>query len=525
MGTKIKVKLILSLWFKGASMNTIASTNHMSKHSVSAVCRLAKEKGLDESILATKTEDQLYDELFPQKWSSEKVYSLPDYDYVHKELGKTGVTLRLLWEEYIDECKHKDDGSIHVSYAKYCRDYERFRGRRGFANHIEHKPGERMEVDWSGPAMSYYDESLVKHKAYLFVSDLVSSRMAYVEPCRDMKEPAWLMCHVNMWSYFGGVSRYVVCDNLKTGVASHPKEGEIILTREYEALADHYGVAILPAGVKRPRQKNSVENTVGTIATAIIARLRNNAFYSFEALKKAVARELEEFNSLPFEKRAGSRRLDFDENEQSFLRPLPKTPFEIGFWCYGRTVRENCHVNVEKNWYSCPCQYLGQEVDVRVTPCTVSIYASSLMVKEHFRFAPGMAHKYRTDPADMPKEGAFLPWDASRYHSWASKIGPATSQVIERILGSYPIIEQGYNAAKAVLHLSGTYGNDRLERSSEMALKKLESPRYIHLKSILASGQDKEYVDRKKEDASSICGILRGADYYKQVGEKQNADK
>ena len=236
-----------------------------------------------------------------------------------------------------------------MSYSTFCSDYDKYAGTRGFANHIHHKAGDRIEVDWSGPTMSYTDAKTGKNvKVYLFVAGLVSSRLAFVEPTLSMDEQNWLQCHVDMFAYYGGAARFIVCDNLLTGVQHHPHEGEIILTREYEQLAEYYNTAIMPAG--GPREKNSTENTVYNVALSIIARLRNVEFRSFHELKAAVAEKLEELNNEPFEKCHGARRSDFEANERNELKPIPSRPYDIGRWFRNRKVQPNCHVAYKKNW-------------------------------------------------------------------------------------------------------------------------------------------------------------------------------
>ena len=131
-----------------------------------------------------------------------------------------------------------------------------------------HKIGEVIQVDWSGLTMnitnSYTDESI---KAYLFVAALPFSQYSYVEATLDMKQDTRLKCHIHMWEFFGGVARRTVCDILKTGVISHPREGDIILNNEYEALGMHYTTAIMPTGVRKPKGKAAVEGVVGNIST------------------------------------------------------------------------------------------------------------------------------------------------------------------------------------------------------------------------------------------------------------------
>ena len=135
---------------------------------------------------------------------------------------------------------------------------------------------------------------------YLVVGTLPYSQYYYVEPCLDCKEHTWLRCHVHMYEFFGGVPKRTVCDNLKTGVIKHPREGEVVLNDAYEALGNHYMTAIMPTPVRRPRAKASVEGTVGKLATAVIAKLRNEEFFDFYALITAVRNALDEFNKSPF---------------------------------------------------------------------------------------------------------------------------------------------------------------------------------------------------------------------------------
>ena len=523
MATRIKVKRILGLLEKDLSANEIAKTYSISKHSIQAVRARASELGISSEKAKEQSDEELYQLFFPDRMSSQNIYLLPDYEYVHKELRKVGVTLKLLHDEYAEDCRRA--GKIAVGYSKFCKDYGKFTGTRNFANHIIHKPGDRIEVDWSGPTMSYYDRK--RHKnitVYLFVADLVYSRLAYVEPTLRMDQMSWMSCSINMWEFYGGVSRIIVCDNLKTGVITHPKEGEIVLNSEYEALASYYQTAVLPAAVKAPRQKNSTEGTVGDIATSIIAKLRNRRFYSFQELSEAVSQKLREHNEAPFEKRGGSRIEVFINEEKDCLRPLPAVRYEIGEWVYGRKVQLNSHVQFEKNFYSCPHEYIGRKVDLRVTPSSVSIYLDGERLKTHPRFSPGLSNRYRTDGSDLPNGSGFAEWTPERIMSWASSIGMATGIAITRILESRDYPEQSFNSALAVLRLSKTYSAKRLETACEMAIRTIYSPRYAHLKAILSSGQDELYATRSTVEAMEAKGCLRGADYYRSVIEKEVDD-
>lgn len=515
MANKIQVKLILELREAGLSRNSIAETRHMSRHSVSDVFHIADEKKITYADIRLLDENEVYRMFFPDKFAVENLYEDPDYDYVHLELKKTGVTLKLLWQEYQGRCLQSD--LIPMGYTKYCEGYSLHTTAHNLTNHLENKPGVKIEVDWSGPTMSYIDTSTGEIvTVYLFVATLPYSQYSYVEPTLDMKMDTFIRCHVRMYQYFQGVSTRTVCDNLKTGVVKHPKEGEIILTPDYEALGLHYMTAIMPTGVRKPKQKPSVEGTVGKIATAIIAKLRNDVFYSFADLKRKVSEKLYEFNHEKFQKREGTRYEAYLD-EKEFLHSLPDIPYEIATWVYGRSVNLDFHVVFEKNRYSCPYQYARRKVDLRVTDSTVEIYYQSERIATHNRFAPNRKNQYSTHTEDMPEKFKITPWDDERIKNWANAVGPYTGQVINSIFNSVNIKEQGYNPSLAVLRLSKTYSEARLETACEFAIiKGIKKPRYHHLKSILAANQDKLYLDAKKENGpdDDSMGYLRGSDYY-----------
>lgn len=288
MARKIRAKLILELRAAGMSRNAISKSRGMSKTSVCEVFDLADEAGLEYGEVKGKTEDEVYRMLYPDRNAPTDIYADPDWDYVHSELAKTGVTLKLLHKEHVDTCA--GGGGVPMGYNRFCEQYHRFTTTGNLTNHIDHKPAVRTEVDWSGPTMRIVAAPGGEiTTVYLFMATLPYSQYSYVEPTLDMKQETWLRCHVRMLDYFGGSTARIICDNLKVGVVKHPREGDIVLNEAYERLGAHYLCAIMPVPVRMPKAKASVEGTVGKVATAIIAALRNETFHTFDALRCAVA--------------------------------------------------------------------------------------------------------------------------------------------------------------------------------------------------------------------------------------------
>ena len=473
--------------------------------------RKLRELNMSEIITGLEIQQSEPDTL---AWSfDDRIQRLVDYVYQEKynsRIQRLIKSARLRFPQADMHGVYYDGRGLNNGYADYTIVNK-------LTNHLENKPGVKAEVDWSGPTMNYIDTSTGEVvTVYLFVGTLPYSQYSYVEPTLDMKMDSFIRAHVHMYEFFQGVPARLVCDNLKTGVVSHPKDGEIVLTQDYEALGEHYTTAIMPAGVRKPKQKASVEGTVGKIATAIIAKLRNEVFYSFPDLKAAVSRKLYEFNHNDFQKREGSRYNAYLD-EKEFLHPLPTIPYEIATWVYGRSVNIDYHVVFEYNRYSCPYQYAKKKVDLRVTDTKVEIYSGSDRIATHNRFAAGRKNQYSTHPEDMPEKFKFTPWNEERIQKWASSIGTYTSEVVERIFQTVVIKEQGFNPALAVLRLSNKYSEARLEAACEFAITSgIKKPRYHHLNSILAANQDQIYMENRKEkknDGSSI-GYLRGRSYY-----------
>lgn len=348
-------------------------------------------------------------------------------------------------------------------------------------------------------------------KAYLFVATLPYSQYTYVEATADMRQNTWLLCHVHAYEFFGGVAVRCVCDNLKTGVTKHPREGEVVLNEAYESLGRHYMCAIMPTGVRKPKQKPSVEGSVGDIATAVIAKLRNQAFSTLHELNAAIAEKVADYNAAPFQKREGSRKLVFDEVESAFLMPLPEVPFEVCDWVYGRTVNLDFHVVFDKNRYSVPFQHVGAKADLRVTANAVDVYVGGSRIASHPRLPSFVQYRYQTDPAHMPPQFVSPEWDERRILRWAREIGPATHEVVTRVFGAVQIPEQAYNPSLAILNLTRRYTEAELEDACSYALSKVKSPRCKFIKTVLASNAARGH---DAGDEPSPGGYIRGEGYY-----------
>ncbi|MGP9504386.1 IS21 family transposase [Specibacter sp. AOP5-B1-6] len=518
MVRKINAKLVLSLRHEGLSLRQIEAQG-VSQHSVIKVERASAREGLSWETAAGMAETEVYERLFPDSGTRESVYEQPDWVKLHRELAKVGVTLKLLHAEYRDRCHTA--GIPSMGYDRFCKTYAHYVRSQGVSSRVGHKAGQTTEVDWSGPTMQLINPVTgTVTRVFLFVGCLPFSRLGFVEPTLDMRQDTWLRCHVAMFDWFGGTTPRIVPDNLKTGVIKHPREGEVILNDAYRELAAHYSAAVLPGRPRRPKDKASVENTVWSVATWVIAALRNQEFTTLAQLRAAVYEQVTALNQEPFQKRAGSRQSVFESEEQPLLRPLPAVTYEISRWAYSRRVGRDGHVVWEKNHYSAPYQHVGELVDLRVTSRTLEIYLGGDRIASHLLSPDGVTGTYQTRDSDLPDGPKYQEWDAARVREWAGRIGEYTTTVVNRIFESVPVEEQGLNPALAVLRLTRRYSSSRVERACEIAVNsRVRSPRYAHLRPILETRQDETgnrnpRFDDAVSEAAAPAGYVRGAAYY-----------
>jgi len=276
-------------------------------------------------------------------------------------------------------------------------------------------------------------------------------------------------------------------------------------------MAEHYGTAVIPARVRKPKDKSSVEGTVGVVSTFILAVIRNQKFFTLRELNEVISERLHLLNHKPFQKKDGSRAVLFAEERLSLL-PLPIRAFELSLWKIA-TVQYNYHVGVDYQFYSVPFEYIKRKVDVRLTQSVVEVFFENIRICSHVRLY-GKLGQYSTVDAHMPpNHQKYTQWNGKRFRSWATKIGANTAAVIEGILTGYKIEQQSYRACMALLKMSDPYTPERLEAACVKALRYTPRPPYKTIQTILKTGQDKISDESVSSPTSSELGFTRGADY------------
>jgi transposase len=511
----IKYREILRLHAQDLSNRGIASSCGCSKNTVGNVLKRAGELEITWPLERDMNDHELQEILFPEKNQSD-TRKKPDCAYIHKEMAKSGVTLSLLWHEYTEACRSQRE--IPYSYRQYCRFYNSYATTSKATMRIKRKPGEIMEVDWAGQTASLKDNLTGEDiTAYVFVAALPCSQYAYVEAFLSMDTDSWITAHLHAFQFFGGVTRLIVPDNLKTGVVKTSSTNPVI-NRTYHEMAEHYQTVIMPARVRHPKDKPSVEGAVGVISTWIIASLRNHQFFSLVELNEAIQEKLTEFNQKDFQKKSGSRQSAFLEEEKFALLPLPASMYELASWRKA-TVQYDYHIPVEKMYYSVPYEYIKYEVDVRVTRAIIEVFFKNFRIASHMRLH-GKEGQLSTIPEHMPTHHKqYVDFNSDYFLNWAEPIGLHTLTMMKGILASYKVEKQALKSCMSLTKLADQYSVERLELACKRALEYSPRPNVNSLKTILKTGQDKlqttnASIATQKENQMNTHGFTRGAAYY-----------
>ena len=312
----------------------------------------------------------------------------------------------------------------------------------------------------------------------------------------------------------------LIPDNCSTAVNHSKSDGyTTALNATYHEMAEHYNIAIIPARVRKPRDKPNVEGSVGKISTWITAALRNEQFFSLAELNAAIREKLDAYNARKFQKKDCSRLSLFLGEEKPLLAPLPATSFELAEWKQA-TVQFNYHIAVDKMYYSVPYQYIKDKVDVRITETTIEIFYHHNRIASHRRLH-GRSGQYSTVMEHMPPDHQkYLEWNGDRFRRWADSIGINTRKVVDAILTSGRVEQQTYRSCMGLLKLAEKHSPSKLEEACSRALLYPSTPSYKSIKNLLAAmKEDSDPVSQNPDSISSETqsqarGITRGARYY-----------
>lgn len=503
-----KIREVMRLKYElGRSNREIARSCDMGCSTVSDYLKRSRIAGLTWPLSDNQSNSFLERALFPPPTPPGSSCLIPDFIEIHTELQKRrGVTLNLLWQEYKEQ--HPDG----YQYSWFCQNYRAWSGRLDLTMRHEHHAGEKLFVDYAGQTVEITDRLTGEiRKAQIFVAVLGASNYTYAEATLSQQVEDWIGSHVRAFEFFGGVPEVIVPDNLKSGVTKSCRY-EPDLNPTYHDLACHYQTVVLPARVRKPRDKAKAEAGVLLVERWILARLRKHTFFSLTDLNNEIQRLLIELNNKPFKKLPGSRKSRFEELDSPALKALPASAYELANWkkC---TVHLDYHVDIVGHYYSVPYVLVKKQLDIRYSQKTVECFYRGKRIASHVR--DERQGRHTTVKEHMPvKHQKYMEWTPERFKNWAAKIGPETLCLTETLLVQRAHPQQAYRSLLGILSLGKSYGDARLEAACCRALY-INAFSYRSVASILKSGLDHKPLPEPVGDKKPVeHANIRGQLYY-----------
>ncbi|WP_411730946.1 IS21 family transposase [Paeniglutamicibacter sp.] len=518
---------IMSLVFKRRTYEEITASVGCSRRDVSAVKKAITTAGITADRFASLTAADI-EQLFPDgRKAVSEVYADPHFAQVVEEMKHNRFfTLQQGWVKYLRATSERKK----YSYSQYCELFNRFAAVTDVVATLQHEPGKAMFVDWVGPTLPIVDTVTGEvGKAYFFVASLPYSGLVFCQAFSNMKQEAWNQAHVNALAFIGGVPQLIVPDNARTATHKRTRaDNELVVTKSYRQLAEHYQTAIVPARSNKPRDKAHVERMVQAVESRVIGYLAAQTWTSFEELNDAVQERLQDLNERLRRVNGTTRQEVFDAEEAALLQPLPDLPYESVEYKQLKVGR-NYHVTSDYQHYSVPYELAGKILSVRITATTVSIFDGQAKVCEHPRKL-GRRGQYSSELSHAPKHHQQVQglWSREWFLNRARNFGPATVQVITQILDRSKVEAQAFLACRNILsELGGKKG--LLEEACQEMLNINGYPTYTSIKRVMATlaaakeqnapiAPAAQNVKNLKE-VQNLSGVfVRDAEHYKGWG-------
>jgi transposase len=505
----IKLKQIFLLRLQGTPYETISRSLGCSRNTVKKYVRLAEQRGLDPAAL-TRLEDHELEKLFsePAVVSQYRYQDLESlFPHMEKELKRVGVTRWVLWGEY--KARFPDG----YAYSQFCDYFRQWEDRSSATAHFDHIPGDKVFIDFTGKKLGIVDPSTGEiQELEVLVAVLGYSGLTYVEAVPSQRKEVFIKTIENALWYFRGVPKALVPDNLKSAVTRvdkyEPEINETLLD-----FANHYGTTVYPARSRKPRDKALVENMVNIVYSRIFAPLRNRSFFHIRELNAAILELLEAHNNQPFQKEPVSRRQKYDLEEAAQLGTLPFERYLVKHYKTAK-VMKNCHVQLEKQYYSVPYRYIGKEVKLIHTLQDVHIFLNQDRIAYHLKGLKPFG--YTTQADHLPSSHRFVSeWSPEKFIVWAERISPEVKQYIAAILDQKSYPEQTYRSCLGILSMEKKVGRERLSK----AVARATYYRIFHykaIKKILEGGLDR-LLDSDSEMVQTTLPLhqnIRGKDSF-----------
>jgi len=507
------LKQIITLHIDGLSNRNIGATLGISRNTVNAYTKLfnACDYEMEELI---KMDNATLKELFPSHTTivNERYNELMLYfEKVNEGRNHPGFTFLYHYNKYRQQAQNP------YSYTQFMEHYRRKYAKIKGSMKLEHEAGKEMFIDFAGKRLHLVDASTGELiPVEVFVAILPNSQYTYVEACLSQKREDMIACIANALSFYGGVPKAIVSDNLKSAVTRASKyEPEV--NRTFKDFACHYNCVINPTRSYSPQDKALVENAVQLTYQRIYYPIRDMTFFSLADLNKEIRKLLEEYNDLLFQRKEASRKELFQSVERGYLKPLPTSPYELKDYRRAKVQKIGyVYFSLDKTYYSVPYRYIGKQTQIHFTKSTVEIYYNHQRIASHARNS--IRGTYITNKDHLSSQHkAYSDWSPEFFKKKAAVHGDNVLACIEGVLKGSTYPETQYKRAMGIIQLHREYGAERLDMACKIAVN-AGTFSYNRIKNILKNNQDRESPETEQaahlESHIPSHSNLRGASAY-----------
>jgi transposase len=479
------VKQILLQHYQGRSKKSIVRDLGVSKNTVRRYMQLAQGSGCSiEDLLKMddkSLESILCREVIVERSHADSLYEL--FPWIREELRRTGVNRWVLWGEYR---QRYPEG---YSYSQFCWHYQQWLQQQNVSMIMPHEPGDKVYIDFAGKKLRYHDHETEQDVEVEFFAGILGySQLSFACVVPSQNTEDFLHGCRKMLDYIGGCPKAIVPDNLKSGV-TRASRYEPEVSQSFSDFCNHYGMAVLPTRVAKPKDKPLVEGLVRILYSRIYAPLRDRTFYSLNEINYAIAELLEVHNLMSFTNKTGSRRKLFDEQEKALLLPLPDNAFEVKHYRIV-TVQKISHVclSEDKHYYSVPMRYIGKKVNLIYSSADVSVFCDGQQIAFHKRNRK--PHGYTTNPDHVPSQHQYMyGLKPEQFIDWGKSIHDDVAKYVTLLIKSKKHPEQAYKSCQGIQSLTRKESKEKLIAACQQGLE-LKVYNYMFIKRVMENNQN-----------------------------------
>lgn len=509
-----KIRQVLRCYAPGSGTRSISSMLNMSRNTVKKYLQVYQKSGLsleailsmDDSSLCSLFQEKDKPSEEPPARYKELQTLLPGYA---KRLKKKGVTRQQLFQEY--RSSHPDG----YARSRFCNYFQAYLALSHPVAHLEHKAGDKMFIDYTGDKLALVNRDTGQTiPVEVFVSILPCSQLTHVEAVMSQREEDLIHACESALLFYGGTPAVIVPDNLKSAV-NKPSRYEAELNEDFAAFAGHYGCVVIPARVRKPRDKALVEGAVKLVYRGIYTRLEGRVFHDLESLDAAIRVALELHNNSLLTGRSYSRREQHEEIERDCMGSLNPIRFELKRR-HVATVQRNGYARLESHYYSVPYRHIGKKVNILYNSEKVEIYLKYEKVAVHQRGYKPYGYTHDVDHL-APGQRVPVDWNPGKYLSEAASMHPDVEDYIRHVIEVKVHPEQACKSCRGILNFASRVGEKRLVNACRWASSH-GLYNYPAIEEILKNRQD-ELPLEENEDDNERSGMpsrenIRGKEYY-----------